>query len=253
MIQQKTSPGAKKKLFRDNLRIDPRQSAYGDAHIPIFQDAMVVDELHPGIDVARRVKRFLTIRSIRSRRRTVIINNADMLTIHAQHAMLQVSEDAPRNSFIILVGARPELLLSTLLSRLLKVYFKRPPSEEVVCWLQKEYGLTRHRAQEIHQYARGLPGRAVMLMENPERTQELKNFITRVRHASLYEAYRIIQSLESEDEIDTFFDALLAEADYKHRKETIPLAKELLKRQTIIKSTNANKRLQLEAAVNKLI
>ncbi|TSC86337.1 MAG: DNA polymerase III subunit gamma and tau [Microgenomates group bacterium Gr01-1014_16] len=77
--------------------------------------------IHPdksiGIEEVRAIQHFLSRRPTQSDHNTVIIHEAHLLTVPAQHAMLKTLEEPPGNSLIYLVTTYPDSLLPTILSR----------------------------------------------------------------------------------------------------------------------------------------
>src|SRR6202035_1676577 len=63
-------------------------------------------------------------RPFEGRRRVVIINDADALVAHAQNALLKTLEEPTPSSVFILVTARPDMLLPTVLSRCPQLRFR---------------------------------------------------------------------------------------------------------------------------------
>ena len=63
-------------------------------------------------------------RPFEGRRRVVIIDEADALTSSAQNALLKTLEEPPSMSVFILVTARPDMLLPTVLSRCPQLRFR---------------------------------------------------------------------------------------------------------------------------------
>lgn len=75
-----------------------------------------------GIDIVREIKNFLWQKPLKSKKRTVVILGAEELTREAQNAILKILEDPPRTALIILVATTLERLLTTITSRLQKVF-----------------------------------------------------------------------------------------------------------------------------------
>lgn len=70
-----------------------------------------------GIDEVRAVERFLIKKPLKSKENIVIIENANLLTLQAQNAILKTLEEPPKNSKIILETQNEKKLLPTILSR----------------------------------------------------------------------------------------------------------------------------------------
>ena len=120
----------------------------------VLQDAKVIDltymkELNAktkdsiGIDVAREIRNYLNDRPAASLRRTLIIDDAEMLTTEAQNALLKVTEEPPANSLIIFIASDPDAIVPTILSRVQKIYFGPIAETDIVKWLETELSNSR--------------------------------------------------------------------------------------------------------------
>jgi len=84
-----------------------------------------------GIDMAKNLTNFLYQKPVFSKKRTVIIRDAENLTNEAQNAILKIVEESPNSALIILIAQSEDLLLAPLASRLQKIYFSRVALEEI--------------------------------------------------------------------------------------------------------------------------
>ena len=129
----------------------------------ILQDAKIIDRasmkmLDPdasgnsiGIDAAREIKNFLSQRPNVSTRRTLIIDDAVLMTNEAQNAILKVTEEPPVSSLLILIASETEGLLPTILSRLPQISFGTVAQSEIAEWLAVTFpDSCRARAVEGH-------------------------------------------------------------------------------------------------------
>jgi DNA polymerase-3 subunit delta' len=94
-----------------------------------------VPVLEPGdsgsikIDQVRDVIDRVQYRPFEGRRRVVIIKDADALVAGAQHALLKTLEEPPPASVFILLTARPDMLLATVRSRCIRLWFPEGATE----------------------------------------------------------------------------------------------------------------------------
>jgi DNA polymerase-3 subunit delta' len=75
------------------------------------------------IDQVRDVVERAGYRPFEGHRRVVIIDEADALVPPAQHALLKTLEEPPSASIFVLVTAKPDLLLPTVRSRCVRLWF----------------------------------------------------------------------------------------------------------------------------------
>jgi DNA polymerase III subunit delta' len=147
------------------------------AHDEIFQDTLVIDvafmkAINPdttdsiGIDVVREIKNFLWQKPNTSSRRTLIIDNAELLTNEAQNALLKITEEPPLSALLILITSDIESILPTIVSRLPKVYFGAVSQETITKWLIAEEGLTKAKAEPLAKRVLGKPGVAWRLLHD---------------------------------------------------------------------------------------
>ena len=111
-----------------------------------------------GIDAAREVKTFLWQKPNMSTRRTLIIDNAELLTTEAQNALLKITEEPPTSSLLILITSDIESVLPTIVSRLPKVYFGAVPQTIIEKWLVNGENLSKPKAVQLAKQSFGKPG-----------------------------------------------------------------------------------------------
>jgi hypothetical protein len=132
-----------------------------------------------GIDAVREIKNFLWQKPNMSARRTLIIDNADLLTTEAQNALLKITEEPPVSSLLILVTSDVESLLPTIVSRLPKIYFGAVPQKAIGEWLMNDIAgnggtVTKASATIFAKRALGKPGLAWKLSHNEEFRENLE-------------------------------------------------------------------------------
>jgi len=77
----------------------------------------ITSEKMIGVEEARRVRHFLTLKPYSAKIKVVLIREAERLTIPAQNALLKTLEEPPENCQIILETGNINTLLPTILSR----------------------------------------------------------------------------------------------------------------------------------------
>jgi DNA polymerase-3 subunit delta' len=100
----------------------------------VHPDVVVVSPGDSGaikIDQVRDIVDRASFRPFEGRRRVVIVDEADALMAPAQNALLKTLEEPPSQSVFILVTGRPDLLLATVRSRCIRLWFTEPGALDV--------------------------------------------------------------------------------------------------------------------------
>jgi len=147
-------------------------------HEEVLQDLKIIDlafmkMLDPdasgdsiGIDAAREVKTFLWQKPNTSARRTLIIDNAELLTTEAQNALLKITEEPPSSSLLLLVTSDIESILPTIVSRLPKIYFGAVSQSTIEQWLIGGENLPKAKAMTLARRSLGKPGIAWRILHD---------------------------------------------------------------------------------------
>jgi DNA polymerase-3 subunit delta' len=205
-----------------------------------LQDALILDDAR-GIEEMRELKKFLWQKPVISKKRLVVINNAEHLTPQAQNAILKITEEPPEHAVVILIANQLENIISPLLSRAQKIYFGRLSDDEMGKVAQNK---------KIIAASFGRPGRAVRLAGEggmKEVEEYVKGFLSARGPAKSGVIKEFVDAQKDKPELlDLFFEELII----RLRKDSLKnhqLLKSVLHRLFLIKSYNVNKRLQMEA------
>ena len=200
----------------------------------ILEEALIIspdEKSKISIENARHSQNFLFQTPILSKKRVVIIRDAENLTFDAQNALLKIIEDNPPFSLVIFISADENSLLPALSSRLQKIYFSRVAESEIKKYLETQYlensgdkKIDKRKINEAVKNSFGRPGRAISYLMNKEEKSD---------------------NVMDDNNIDEFFENKLIELRVTGYKN-IELAKETLKRMSLIKMFNLNKKLQLK-------
>lgn len=176
-------------------------------------DCLVFSQPEVGIDEVRQIQKFLWQRPLKSSRRTLIIDKAENLSLHARPALLKITEEPPPTSLIILIVNELGALPPALVSRFQKIY---------------------------------LPGKIELEKIMPEAKKFLQ--ATTVARRQIFKK---IHDSEEEGLFDLFVKSLFWELDKEPIKNFAAL-KELSSRWLLINQFNLNKKLQLEAVWSRI-
>lgn len=122
------------------------------------------DELHKFI-LVEQIRDLSHLASLAPRagsRRIFIIDPADRMNLEAQNALLKTLEEPPGQALLILVAARPQVLIPTVRSRCFAVGFAALAADALAALLEAR-GLERDEALARASLAEGRPGRALEL------------------------------------------------------------------------------------------
>ena len=100
----------------------------------VHPDVLVVEPGDTGsikIEQVRDVVDRAGYRPFEGKRRVVVIDEADALLPAAQNALLKTLEEPPSMSVFVLVTARPDVLLPTVRSRCIRLWFAEGAREEI--------------------------------------------------------------------------------------------------------------------------
>jgi DNA polymerase-3 subunit delta' len=125
-----------------------------------------------GIDAVREIRNFLWQKPNASPRRTLVIDDAEMLTAEAQNALLKITEEPPVSSLLILVTSDIESILPTITSRLPRMFFGTVAEKEIAGWLAAS-GTEKKKVGETAKKAIGKPGLAWRLLHDENFTEQL--------------------------------------------------------------------------------
>jgi DNA polymerase III subunit delta' len=202
-----------------------------------------------GIDAAREVKNFLWQKPNASPRRTLIVDNAELLTTEAQNALLKITEEPPASSLLILVTSDIESILPTIASRLPKIYFGGVPQKEIADWLADEHSITKAKASSLAKQAFGKPGIAWRLAYDEAFKKNLA-LAEQFLKATAVERRNFIKKLIEPDEFSlrNFLDAVILTLAWETpSKGKSQFWHKTLKLYEGVTDFSLNPRLQLEA------
>jgi DNA polymerase III delta prime subunit len=193
-----------------------------------------------GIDAVREIKNFLWQKPNVSVRRTLIINDAELLTTEAQNALLKVTEEPPISSLLILITSDTEAILPTIVSRLPKIYFGTVREMEIAKWIGDP---------KTTKKAMGKPGLAWRLLHDKELEKQIE-LAEKLLKTPVATRRDLLKKIIEPDEFNfrKFLDAILLQLAWGNKtKATMELwhaALQLYDRET---NFSLNPRLQMEA------
>lgn len=113
------------------------------------------------VEQMRQIEKEANFRPFEGKARVFLIDEADKLNDASANALLKVLEEPPPTSHLILITARPAMLLPTILSRCQMIRFAPLTPEEIEAHLAKNTDLDKKTARLRARAAGGSMGRAL--------------------------------------------------------------------------------------------
>jgi DNA polymerase-3 subunit delta' len=151
------------------------------------------------IDQVRELQRELGFRSMSPHPKIGIVNDAHLLTLQAQNALLKTLEEPAGATLLLLVGVSAATLAPTVLSRCQRLAFAPLPAADVAAILEA-HGRPAGEAAAVAAYAEGSPGRALELDREffATRRREILTRLAGLRDAGPKPLLDLAQDLASE-------------------------------------------------------
>ena len=149
------------------------------------------------IEQIRQLQKEANLKPYEARKKVFIINDAHNLTEEAANALLKTLEEPPRDSLIIMVTAKPQLLLKTVISRCRRIKFYPLPRATLQDLLSNEYSVEASFAHFLAYFCEGRIGQALALKDTGifnEKNKIIDEFVLE-EHAAF--GYR--RDLQSQD------------------------------------------------------
>src|SRR5262245_56924342 len=135
------------------------------------------------IDQVRGMQRLLGLKPVRGGKKIAVLDDAHLLTVQAQSALLKIVEEPPGDALLIFLTVNSATLSRPLLSRCQQVGFSALPLSVVEDVLVREHGKDPATAHTLALYSRGSIGRAVAL--DPQVfTEERQYAVKELQHLS---------------------------------------------------------------------
>ena len=115
------------------------------------------------IEQIRQTQRFLSLKPSMGRWKAVIIEDADLMTIHACNALLKTLEEPPPSSILILISSRIQRLPLTVRSRCQQLRFAPLSSEVISELLSRQTDLDFTYSLTLARHAQGSIKKALSL------------------------------------------------------------------------------------------
>ena len=183
-----------------------------------------------------------------------IIDKAHLMNKEAQNALLKTLEEPKGKTILILITEFPEMLFSTILSRVQVVKFYPVKQEEIIKYLKKQE-IKDREVEEISKTARGKPGLAIDFFLEPNKLENEKKIIKElinISKASLSIRFQYVKKLAEKEDVRDILNIWLKyfrDTDIYKFKNIIKQIQEI---NFLLSKTNINPKLALEVLILEL-
>jgi len=214
----------------------------------------------------RDMEGYLSLYPSTSHFKVAVIDGAHKMTTDAQNSFLKTLEEPKGNTIFILISEYPEMLLSTILSRVQKIKFNQVQNKYIEGYF-KNQNLSEDKIKEIIKFSSGKPGRALSLLKDYRKVQELKNKIKEIKVLAQKDfAYRfqyIKNLIDGAEDLKNILEIWLRyyrkdllkqiQSSDKENKTEIRKIKKIIEKifevQLLLSTTNINSKLALESLI----
>ncbi len=151
-------------------------------------------------DIRGQVNNDVAIKPYSSKYKVYIINEAEIMTVQAQNAILKTLEEPPAYVIILLLVSNLQTLLPTILSRCVTLNMKPVSDRQVRKYLMEELQVPDYRADVCVAFARGNIGKAKALASSEEFDNVKNEALALLKHSREMELQDIIQAIKKINE-----------------------------------------------------
>ena len=164
-------------------------------------------------DIRRQVNEDIQIRPYQGPYKIYIIAEADLMTVHAQNALLKTIEEPPAYAVIFLLTENAEALLPTITSRCVMLKLRNIRDTLIRKYLMETMHVPDYKADMCTAFAQGNMGRAIMLASSDhfneirEEAVQLLKYINEMDISEITKAIRKINTYKLE--INDYLDIIM--------------------------------------------
>ena len=153
------------------------------------------------IEQIRNMQASIALSPYLSDKRVVIINDAQYLNDAAANSLLKTLEEPVGDVFFILLTANKEMLLPTILSRCMKIYFAPLKSDDVAKILQKELEVDSKKAHVIARLSGGSVKKAMQFVDDNALMLREKAQMVLVKNFDVRQMWSFVDEISGLDKV----------------------------------------------------
>lgn len=147
-------------------------------------------------DIREQINATVDIMPYSGRKKIYIINDAELMTVQAQNALLKTLEEPPEYVVIILLTSNQEVFLQTILSRCVVLNFKPVADDMIKEFLMTHMAIPDYKADICVAFARGNVGKARLLAKSEEFDKVKEEALALLKNINDMEISDIVQSIK---------------------------------------------------------
>ena len=173
-----------------------------------YEIGLVDGENSIKIDTIRQMQKRVQELPIVSDRKVYIIDDSEYMTKDAQNCLLKTLEEPPRFVTIILIVSNENMILNTIKSRCLKIYFNDLSDEELKKYINENLEITEV-SDNMLKACKGSASKAKQIYSNKEMYSEIDRIFNNIENHTLTEVISKMDILyKSKDEIQEILEYL---------------------------------------------
>ena len=166
-----------------------------------YEIGLQEDENSIKIEAIRNMQKRVQELPIVSSRKIYIIDDSEQMTDQAQNCLLKTLEEPPEFVTIILIVSNENLILNTIKSRCLKLYFNNLTEEEIKRYINSKI-IDVEFSENMLKASNGSIGKAINISENKDIYLELDKIFTNIDNYTITDVISKLDILyKSKDEI----------------------------------------------------
>lgn len=147
-------------------------------------------------DIRTQINSTVDIMPYSGQKKVYIINDAELMTVQAQNALLKTLEEPPHYVVIIILTNNVDMFLSTILSRCVLLNFKPVRDDLIKDYLMETYKIPDYKADICVAFARGNIGKARLLAKSEEFDKVKEEALSLLKNINDMEINEIVASIK---------------------------------------------------------
>lgn len=167
-----------------------------------------------GVEEVRvQINNDVQIKPYNDKYKIYVIEDAHLMTVQAQNALLKTIEEPPEYVIMLLLTSNSERLLPTIVSRCVTLNLRPVNIDKIKSYLMKEFQIPDYKASVCAAFSQGNVGRAIRLAKS-EDFNDMKDMALRlVKYVSEMELYEMVEYVRNVQEksmdLSEYLDLLL--------------------------------------------